>query len=48
MRILFGSNGWGWRLWGISNGDKWFLGLSITKNKDVKLSPEVLRPHQHD
>lgn len=29
MKFWFGTPGWGWRLWGVSNGDKWFFGLSI-------------------
>lgn len=29
MKFWFGTPGWGWRLWGVSNGDKWFIGLSI-------------------
>jgi hypothetical protein len=29
MKIHFGGTGWGWRLWGISNKDHWFIGLSI-------------------
>ena len=29
MKIWLGQSGWGWRLWGVSNGDKWFIGLSI-------------------
>ena len=29
MKIHFGGSGWGWRLWGISYKDRWFVGLSI-------------------
>jgi hypothetical protein len=29
MKFWFGATGWGWRLWGVSKGDKWFIGLSI-------------------
>lgn len=29
MRFWFGQPGWGWRLWGMSYGDQWFIGLSI-------------------
>ena len=29
MKFWFGATGWGWRLWGVSKGDKWFIGLSV-------------------
>lgn len=29
MKFWLGTPGWGWRLWGVSSGDKWFFGLSI-------------------
>ena len=29
MKFWFGTPGWGWRLWGVSYGDRWFFGLSI-------------------
>lgn len=29
MKFWFGQREWGWRLWGISYGDQWFIGLSI-------------------
>ena len=31
MKFWLGTPGWGWRLWGVSSGDKWFFGLSIKK-----------------
>lgn len=31
-RFWFGSRGWGWRLFGISYGDKWFVGFSMKDN----------------
>lgn len=28
MKFWFGSTGWGWRLYGVSYKDKWFVGVS--------------------
>jgi|TARA_R110000823_G_scaffold248237_1_gene371851 hypothetical protein len=33
MKIHLGGTGWGWRLWGISNKDHWFIGLSIREEE---------------
>lgn len=29
MRFYFGTIGWGWRMYGIGWGAKWFLGFSV-------------------
>lgn len=29
MKFWFGRKGWGWRLWGVSYRDRWFIGVSI-------------------
>lgn len=31
MKFWFGNPGWGWRLWGVSHSDKWFIGLSVKR-----------------
>jgi len=36
MKIHIGGVGWGWRLWGISYKDHWFIGLSIRDNSPWK------------
>lgn len=33
MKFWIGQRGWGWRLFGISYGSKWFIGVSIA-NRD--------------
>lgn len=30
MKFWFGKRGWGWRLWGISYRNIWFLGFSFS------------------
>lgn len=31
MKIYLGTPGWGWTLWGIGYGSKWFLGFSMRR-----------------
>lgn len=40
MKIWLGQRGWGWRLWGVTWGNRWFLGFSwrseMTKREKAK------------
>lgn len=36
LKLWFGQPGWGWWLYGVSYGTKWFFGLSISQKKEVK------------
>lgn len=51
MKFWFGGPGWGWRLWGVSHGDKWFFGLSIKQGAShdrLLASLEAAAKEAHD
>lgn len=52
MRFYFGKVGWGWRMYGIGWGARWFFGfsialLSLDRKRPVD-SPDAARPLEGD